>query len=105
MVNENFTVSDRRRALRHVFSTPLPSDMLLIEDVTVDRLVGDRLVVTSSTAYRTADALVVQLINAETPSNLAATVVSTQPVVVDGAVCFRIELRIDAAPVGPTGAE
>lgn len=96
-VNENLPVSDRRRATRHVFSTPLRSDVMLIEDVTVEQFVGDRLVVTSSTAHRIDDAVMVHLIKAETPSSVAATVVSNQTVFVGGAVCFRVELRIAAA--------
>ena len=103
MVNENFTMSDRRRAVRHVFRTPLRSDVMLIDDVTVEQLVGDRLVVTCPTPYRADDAVMVQLIKSESPSSLAATVISNRAVFVSGAVCFRIELRIDAAPSDATG--
>jgi hypothetical protein len=67
-----------------------------MEDVTVEQYSGERIVVISRSAPGADEELVIHLAACGGLQSRTATVVSSTPVSVAGALCFRIELRMEA---------
>ena len=90
-------MTDRRRAPRYTLDTPLVGDAMPMQDVTVERFSGDRLVVISLSTHTADDEVMIHI---STPDGLAshrARVISSHPTSVAGTLCFRLELRVDGA--------
>jgi hypothetical protein len=94
---ELLNMSDRRRAPRYVLGSPLAGDALPMQDVVVERFSANRLVVISPSTHTQDEELMIHI---AMPNGLAthrANVISSKPISVAGTLCFRLELRLDAA--------
>ena len=86
---------DRRRTTRYVLGEPLRGDAMPMEDVTVEKIAGERVVVISPSAHALDEQLMIHMTTADGLQSLPARVVASNPISVGGALCFRVELRVD----------
>jgi hypothetical protein len=88
-------MTDRRRAPRYVLESPLPGDVMPMQDVFVELLSGDRLVVISPSTHTQDEELIIHVTLPDGLSTHRARVVSSKPISVAGVVSFRVELSLD----------
>ena len=67
-----------------------------MQDVTVERFSGDRVIVVSSAAHAIGEELMIHMAHADGAASRAARVVTCRPVSVAGKLSYRLELQIDA---------
>ncbi|HEV8316836.1 MAG TPA: hypothetical protein VGQ10_05480 [Vicinamibacterales bacterium] len=90
-------MSDRRRTPRYVLGSPLAGEVLPMQDVMVESLIGTRLVVIASSAPAVEEELMIHLAMSDGLTSHRATLLSSSPISVAGTVSFRLELRLDEA--------
>lgn len=94
-------MSARRRTTRFRLVAPVDAVLVLQQPVTVDRLVGDEVWITSDIAAVHNDVFSFSRIGSNPASNLRLRVTASEPVIVDGAIRHRV--RLTCAPEsGPT---
>jgi hypothetical protein len=92
---------ERRRTPRYELGEPLRGDAMPMEDVLVERYSKDRLVVIANSAPPSNEELMIHLATSEGLASRKAEIISSHPVSVSGALCYRLELRIsDPPPAG-----
>ena len=74
---------------------PLQGDAMPMQDVTVEECSDGRAVVIASSAHHPSEELMIHLTTTAGLESYPARVVSSSPVSVGGALCFRLELCID----------
>lgn len=95
-------MSDRRRTQRFVLGPPLPADAMSLQDVVVERIVGDRVTIVSLTAHEPGEETVIQVPTSAGMTRHRTTVLSSTPIAVGASVQFRVALQMhDAAGEGP----
>ncbi len=95
-------MSDRRRTQRFVLGPPLPADAMSMQDVVVERVVGDRVTIVSLTAHEPGEETVIQVATSAGMKRHRTTVLSSTPIAVGASVQFRVELQMhDSAGEGP----
>ena len=93
---------DRRRTQRFVLGPPLPADAMSMQDVVVERIVGDRVTIVSLTAHEPGVETMIQVSTSAGMTRHRTTVLSSTPMAVGASVQFRVELQIhDTAGEGP----
>ena len=90
-------MTDRRRTPRYVLDAPLRGEAMPMEDVIIESYSSDRLVVVSPSAPRPDEELMVHLTTSHGLESRRAAVVSSTPVTVAGALCYRVELHVNGA--------
>jgi hypothetical protein len=94
-------MSARRRTARFRLVAPVDAVLVLQQAVTVDRLVGNEMWITSDSAAVHNDLFTFSRIGANPALNLRLRVTGSEPVILDGAVRHRV--RLTCAPdSGPT---
>jgi hypothetical protein len=88
-------MTDRRRTPRYVLDPPLRGEAMPMEDVTIESYSPDRLVVVSPSAPRPHEELMVHLTTSHGLESRRAAVMSSTPVSVAGALCYRVELHVN----------
>lgn len=96
---------DRRRTPRYVLETPLRGNAMPMEDVTVEQCSDARVVVISPSAHQPEEELMIHMATPAGLQSRGARVLSSTPVSVAGALCFRIELRVDDVRAQARGEE
>ena len=87
-------MSDRRRTQRFVLGSPLPAEVMSMQDVVVERIAGDLVTIVSLTPHEPGHQMVIQLPTPAGPQGHRTTVLSSTPISVGGSVQFRVELRL-----------
>lgn len=88
-------MGDRRRTPRHVLSTPVPADVMALQDATVERVDDDRVTVIAPARHDVDDELIVHLPTGKGVVSHRARVLTSEPVSVAGVVHFRLELALE----------
>jgi len=87
-------MSDRRRTQRFMLGPPLPADTTSMQDVVVERIVGDRVTIVSLTAHEPGEERAIQVSTSAGMMRHRTTVLSSTPIPVGASVQFRVELQI-----------
>ena len=95
-------MKDRRRTSRYVLATPLSGDAMPMEDVTVEEYTRGHVVVITPSVHPVNEELIMHVSTSDGLQSRRATVQSSTPVSVAGALHYRVELRVDddAVPSG-----
>ena len=72
-----------------------------MQDVTVEEIDDSRVVVIAPSAHQPDEQLMIHMATGGRLQSHAATVVSSTPVSLGGAVCFRVELRVQDEDLPP----
>jgi hypothetical protein len=95
---------ERRRTPRYELGEMLPADAMPMQDVVVERFADDRLIVIAHSAPTPHEQLMIHMATSEGLASRHAEVISSHPITVAGAMCYRLELQLGPAdPSHETG--
>ncbi len=88
-------MQDRRQSTRFVLSRALEGLLKVLDNVVVERYVGDEIVVLASIGAKPKEMLTVDRLVAGNSSRVEVRVIESGPAVVDGQLKHRIRLRVN----------